>query len=433
MRARVLTARCLGAIAMAVVALPGVSHAGQRLVIFGPSSWDTFAPGTPDHIVNAVTSALDAGFEREHPNVTQIVHDARGTVAEGLARLRNAQFAGEQVDVIICAANRVNTSFAARGLITPVDALIARLGDRFSPGAVGNFTLHGHVWAVPLSADNVTTFFYNKELFRKAQLAAPKTYAELVAAVPRFRRLGVIPVVHQGKNAWMWPMYYMSALAQTSGNNPTGETQSILSGTARFTDPVSIQALRLTRQWVTDGLLDPQSNELDEDAMKSVFYSGRAAAFFGDSWDVAEVASTAPFTWGVFEFPQYAGVPGHPSAFGGAESGLCLSATSKHPDLAADYIAYAASGAQAARLLEPLAAPATSHRDVPGAADPVSETLRTYLPAVKFLDWMWPLELADTIQREVQDMMGGTITPEQAATRMQAKYDGMVAAGFRYA
>jgi len=415
-----------------LLALSSAAQADQRLVIFGPSSWDTFAPGAPEPVISTVTASLDAGFRRQHPEVTQIIHDSRGTVAEGLARLRNAQFAGEQVDVIICAANRVNTSFAARGLILPVDDLIARLGDRFSVGAVGNFTLRGRVWAVPLSAVNVTTFFYNKGLFQRAGLAAPRTYAEFLAAAPRLRQLGVIPVVHQGKNAWMWPIYYMSALAQTTGNQPVAETEAILSGKARFTDPASLQALRLTRRWVTDGLLDPQSNELDEDAMKSVFYSGRAAAFFSDSWDVADVAVTAPFPWGVFEFPQYSGVPGHSSAFGGAESGLCLSSTSRQPALAADYIAFAAGAAQAAQLLAPLASPATSHREVPGAADPVSLTLRSYLPAVKFLDWMWPLELTDTIQRQVQDMMGGTVTPEQAAARMQAKYDGMVASGFRY-
>jgi len=313
-----------------------------------------------------------------------------------------------------------------------VDDLIARLGDQFSPGAVGNFALHGHVWGIPLSVANLTTFIYNRALFEQAELPVPKTYAEFRAAVPRLRQLGVIPVVHQGKNAWMWPIYYMSALAQTTGNRQVEETEDILSGRARFTDPPSLRALQLTRRWVTDGLLDAESNELDEDAMKSVFYSGRAAAYFGDSWDIAELSVTAPFSWGVFEFPQYDNVPGHPSSFGGAESGLCLSATTKQRSLAADYISFAASDAQAARLLAPLVAPATSHRDVPGANDPISLSLRTYLPAAKFLDWMWPLALADTIQRQVQNMMGGTITPEQAATAMQAKYDSMIASGFRY-
>ena len=38
----------------------------------------------------------------------------------------------------------------------------------------------------------------------------------------------------------------------------------------------------------------------------------------------------------------------------------------------------------------------------------------------------------ETIQREVQSMMGGTETPEQAAANMQAKYDDMVAQGYKY-
>jgi raffinose/stachyose/melibiose transport system substrate-binding protein len=414
------------------LAVPSAGLCGQRLVVFGPSSWDTFAPGAPDSVVNAVTANLDAGFKRQHPEVTDIIHDARGTVAEGLSRLRNAQFAGEQIDVIICAANRVHTSFAARGLIQPVDDVIARLGDQFNAGAVGNFTRQGRVWGVPLSAANVTTFFYNRNLFQQAGISPPRTYSEFLAAGPKLRKLGVIPVVHQGKNPWMWPIYYMSALAQTTGNQAVAETDAILSGRARFTDPPSLKALQLTRGWVTDGLLDPQSNELDEDAMRSVFYSGRAAAYFGESWDVAEVAVTAPFPWGVFQFPQYAGVPGHPDSFGGPDSGLCLSSSTRQRALAADYIAYATSTAQAGPLLAPLIAPATSHRGVPGAQDPVSLTLRSFLPAVKFLDWMWPLELGDTVQRQLQDMMGGTITPLQAAKAMQAKYDSMVAAGFRY-
>ena len=64
---------------------------GLKLVVFGPSSWDTFAPGAPEATVNQVTQALDDRFRAEHPEVGTIVHDARGPVSDGLARLRNAQ------------------------------------------------------------------------------------------------------------------------------------------------------------------------------------------------------------------------------------------------------------------------------------------------------------------------------------------------------
>ena len=76
---------------------------------------------------------------------------------------------------------------------------------------------------------------------------------------------------------------------------------------------------------------------------------------------------------------------------------------------------------------------ATSHKGVPGVDTPIAKDLLTYLPTAKFLDWVWPRELSETIQREVQAMMGGAETPEQAAQNMQTKLDEMVAAGYTYA
>ncbi|SDN78955.1 ABC transporter substrate-binding protein [Ensifer sp. YR511] len=413
-------------------ALIAPSAGAKELHVFGPSTWDTFAAGSPEEIVKKITDELDAKFMAEFPEVTKVSHDARGTVSDGLSRLRNAQLAGDPIDVIVCAANPVNTSYARLGLIKPADSLVAQMNGRFTPGSVENFTVDGKVWGVPLSAVNVTTFFYNKELFKQAGLEAPKAYADFLKVIPKFKEMDVIPVVHQGKNAWMWPLYYMSSLAETTGNKQLEFVENVLKGKAKFTDAPSLKALQLTRKWVDDGLVDPQSNELDEDAMKSVFYSGRAASYFGASWDLPAVKANAPFEWGVFKFPQYDGEPGHPVAFGGAESGLCISSTSKEPDLAAKYIKFAAEDAQTAELLSPVAPIATSHVGVSGSTDEVSKNLQAYLPADKFLDWVWPRELTETIQRSVQSMMGSSITPEQAATQMQAKLDSMVSSGYKF-
>jgi raffinose/stachyose/melibiose transport system substrate-binding protein len=420
----------LAALLLAAVCMPANA---ETLVIFGPSTWDTLTPGASEAVQNDVTAKLRDGFIALHPEVTDVTINSGGTVTDGLSRLRNAVLAGDQIDVILCAANPVNTSYAALGLITPVDDLVASMGDRFIDGAVSNFTVMGKVWGVPLSAVNVTTFFYNKDLFDEAGITAPATYEEFVAAAPKLTELGVIPVVHQGKNAWMWPLYYMSSLSQTTGNGQLELVEKTLRGEAKFTDPESVEALELAYGWVTDGLLDPQSNELDEDAMKSVFYSGRAAAYFGGSWDVPGITENAPFNWGVFKFPQYEGQPGTPVAYGGAETGLCVSSSSKNPELAQAFIAYAAEDAQARLMLDPVKPIATSHKNVPGVDTPVAKDLLTYLPTSKFLDWVWPRELSETIQREVQAMMGGATTPEQAAANMQVKLDDMIAAGYSYA
>jgi raffinose/stachyose/melibiose transport system substrate-binding protein len=406
--------------------------AGIKLVVFGPSSWDTFAPGAAEEVVARVTTDLDARFEIEHPQVTHIVHDARGPIADGLARLRNAEVAGDQLDVIVCAADPVNTAYAREGLIAPLDALVNRIHQRFITGAVENFTVDGKIWAAPLSAVNITTFFYNKELFAKIAGTTPKTYGEFRSLVPKFQAARVIPVVHQGKNPWMWLIYYMSALAQTTDNHQVAFVEQMLEGTKTFTDERNVRALRLARDWVDDGLLDAQSNELDENTMKSVFYSGKAAAFFGETWDISGIASNVRFKWGVFPFPQYESESGHAEPLGGVDGGLCLSATTKQPELAKAYIEFATRDENAKRLLQPLRAFATSHVNVIGEDDEISRELRLQLPAAKSLDWIFPIELTDFMQRSMQAMMGQTQTPEQAAANIQAKYEDLVQAGYRY-
>lgn len=423
----------LSAAAVSVAAiLASAPVSAETLVIFGPSTWDTLTPGASEQVQNEVLGKLRDGFIAQHPEVTDVTVNAGGTVTDGLSRLRNATLAGDQIDVVLCAANPVNTSYARLNLILPVDDLVAQMGDRFIDGAVGNFTVGGKVWGVPISAVNVTTFFYNKDLFDKVGITAPKTYEEFLAAAPKLTAEGVIPVVHQGKNAWMWPLYYMSSLSQTTGNKQLELVEKTLRGEAKFTDAESVDALKLAYKWVTDGLLDPQSNELDEDAMKSVFYAGRAASYFGGSWDVPGVTDNAPFNWGVFKFPQYEGQPGTPVAYGGAETGMCVSSSSKNPELAKAFIAYVAEDAQTKLMLDAVKPIATSHKGVPGVDTAVAKDLLTYLPTAKFLDWVWPRELTETIQREVQSMMGGSVTPEQAAANMQAKLDQMVAAGYTY-
>jgi raffinose/stachyose/melibiose transport system substrate-binding protein len=353
-------------------------------------------------------------------------------VGDGLARLRNAQVAGDQLDVVICAANPVNTVYARAGLIAPLDSFIKPIEGRFAAGAVDNFNVDGHLWAAPLSAVNITTFFYNRDLFEKIGAAPPRTYEEFRSLAAKFRAIGIIPVIHQGKNAWMWLFYYMSALAQVTDNQQVSFAASLLQRKAEFTGPTNLRALRLAREWVDDGLLDSQSNELDEDAMRSVFYSGKAAAYFGATWDLPDVVANASFKWGVFPFPKYPSEPGQPQAFGGVESGLCVAATTRQPVLAKAYIEFATRDQNARPLLAPLNALATSQRDIPGADDAISRELRAQLPAGRFLDWIFPIELTEAMQREIQAMMGLSQTPEQTAAHIQQKFANLVKAGYAY-
>jgi raffinose/stachyose/melibiose transport system substrate-binding protein len=418
------------------IGLPLSAQDGITLQVFGPSTWDTFAPGAGEDVVNRVTQELDAGFMAEHPEVTSIQHDARGTVADGLSRLMNAQLAGDQIDLIMCAANPVNTSYVTRGLIQPLDELVPVVEDRLVEGALEPFTLDGQVWGIPISGVSTTNFFYNKTLFEELGLEPPATYDDLLAAAAVLQEAGVTPVLHQGKNPWMWPIWYMSTLAETTENQQLEKTISNLRGETRFTDPEDVEAMALVRRFVDDGILDPSSLDLDEEGMRAAFISGQSGMYFGASWDFPILrANVTDFELGVFRFPDITELPGTPQTYGGVEVGLCLSSTvsDQNRQAALDYIEYASRPENVELTLGPLDPIATSHVDVIGSDDPIAQQFRDeFLPTGKFLDWVWPRELTDTIQREIQLVVGGSATPEEAMQAIQDKFDEMVAQGYEY-
>ncbi len=426
----------LSVFALLSFVVPLSAQSGITLVVFGPSMWDTFAPGASADVINDVTAKLDAGFKALHPEVTEIKHDAQGQVADGLSRLMNAQLAGDPVDLIMCAANPVNTSYVSKNLILPVDDLAAKVKDRYNPGAFDPFTIDGKIWGIPLSGVSSTTFFYNKTLFAKLGIEAPKTYDDFVKIAATIKASGVTPVLHQGKNAWMWPIWYMSTLAETTSNTQLDKTRSNLRGTTKFTDAADVDAMKWVRKFVDDGILDPASMDLDEEGMRSAFLSGKSAAYFGATWDLPILRDNVKdFELGVFKFPDIGELPGKPQTYGGVEVGLCLSSTvsDANRQAALDYVDYVTQPEQAKLSLGPLNPIATSHKDIAGADDDIAKQIRAeYLPTGLFLDWIWPRELTDTIQRELQDVVSGAATPEAAMQAIQDKYDQMVADGYKY-
>ena len=407
-----------------------------KLVVFGPSTWDTWAPGTGEETVNSVTEQIDSGFMAENPYVVEITHDARGTVADGLSRLMTTQMAGEQIDLIMCAANPLNTSYQPRRLVLPVDDLVPVVKDRLIDGALDPFTIDGQVWGIPISGVSATTFFYNKTMFDNLGIKPPATYEEFLQVAAVLRDNDIIPVLHQGKNPWMWPIWYMGAIAQTTGNTQLEKTRSNLRGDTKFTDEADVKAMELVRKFVDDGILDPTSMDYDEEGMRGAFISGQAGAYFGATWDLAILtASITDFELGIFMYPQLPDVPGHPVAYGGVEVGLCISSTISDDNLAAAkaYIEYASRPEIAAIDLMPTNPIATSHKDVLGLDTPIAQQVREeYFPTELFLDWIWPRELTDTIQRQIQEVVAGSVSPQEAMENIQKEFDRMVDEGYEY-
>jgi raffinose/stachyose/melibiose transport system substrate-binding protein len=340
--------------------------------------------------------------------------------------LNEAHLAGQPVDVVTDGTE--NWDFVKSGSLMDLTKMVSPYLSRFSPGTVDRFSLDNHVWGIPLSVESSSVFFYNQTLFTRLGLSAPTTFAQMVHAASVIKsKSSVAPVVEGGKDTWEWPMWYMNAFAQTSGNKSTADTIDFLDGKQQFTSPASVQALADVAKFAQDGLLNSTSLATDENGAIAAFVQQKAAMMFDGTWALPLLRAANPkFQIGVFTFPLVVSTPGVVSQPSGAPEGA-LSIPSFIPKgdlpLADQFLEFATSPAEAGKILATLDPTVPSVAAVPSASDPLAATLRqNFLPkTIGWLDWMWPANVTTSVENAIEGVLFNHQTPAQAAQAVQTE------------
>jgi raffinose/stachyose/melibiose transport system substrate-binding protein len=406
------------------------------LHVFGPAAIDTLGTFAPIDLQEVVQQEVLDGFLAENPGVSEVLWDAQGPIEGGTTRVMTAHLAGERMDVIACAANPTNGAYVRRGVVRDITDNIQPWVDRFEPASLDAYTVGGRAYGIPVSTLSTSSFFYNTDVFNQLGLAEPDSYEELIEVAAVLDGAGYIPVLHQGKTVWMWPMWYFETAAQTMGD-PIAKTVSNLRGEASFTDPEDVEALARIGQFVDDGILDRDSLSVDWDGMRSAFASQQSAIYYGGTWELPWLEENViDFEWGVFEFPQLPDVPGTRGHGGGPDDGFCIySGISDdilpHAVAFLEYVSRPEVAEKHLGIAQPLAA---SIKGVTAIESEIADDLRSnHFPnTVRFLDWIWPTEINDAFQGAIQGMVGGTITAEEGMAQVQAVYDDLVFDGYSY-
>ncbi|OLP60890.1 ABC transporter substrate-binding protein [Xaviernesmea oryzae] len=426
-----LLALALGLSVALPLSVPGAAQAeGVTLKVFGGSSLDVLAPREKPEVQTKIREQIVSGFLKAHPDVSAVEWDAQGPQSGSLQRMMTAKLSGQEMDLVACSAFWVNGAYVRRGLLRPITEEVKPFAANVDPASFGAFTINGKIYGVPISSLSTSTLFYNVELFKKLGIPTPPSYDDLKAALPKLKEAGVIPLLHQGANAVMWPMWYFETVSQSSGD-PVGLTQKQLDGKEPFDDAASVEAFRLIKQWVDDGILSKDSLSVDMEGMRAAFASGKSAMYYGGTWEVPSLKENVKdFTWGVFPFPKMPGTPGAPKHGGGADNGMCLSANIPEEKVkpALDFIAYLTKPEIAKIYLDADKPIATSIKGVDGVDEPYAKDLRanTFPDTVKFLDWIWPSEVTTAVASGIAGVVGGTTTPEEAAKSVQAAFKTLV-------
>lgn len=145
-------------------------------------------------------------------------------------------------------------------------------------------TIDGKIYAIPGESTATEQLYYNKEVFEAAGVEPPKTWDDLMALVPVFKKAGIAPIALAGQSRWT-EMMYVEFLVDRIGGPEIFE--NVLAGKKdAWSDPAVIDALTKIQELVKAGGFVQGFSSIapDSNADRALLYTGKAAMLLQGSW-----------------------------------------------------------------------------------------------------------------------------------------------------
>ena len=363
----------------------------------------------------AAYAELFAEFMKANPGIT--VKFESFAVEQYATVLSTALAAGKGGDVIHTRAYGGLEQFAKAGYLLALDNAnvpeLANLGD----DAKASLTLRadGNVYSYAFASQTLG-LYVNNEVFKRAGVTPPTTWAELIAVSKTLKDKGVVPLANGMATAWMAEVFTSVFTNPLVGPEFSAD---LLSGKATFSDARYVGAL--TKLLELRDYMPPGFTGIDYPTAQQLFLSGRAAMFAGGSFEIANFRKQNPKLDMTFIPPPApaAGAPRLVSKF--FDGGYAVNAKSSNQADALKLVRWMGTkqfGDRFSALLGNIS-------PIKGVtiADPMlaevaklNETSAPYITAVYFrYDSPTGSEL---LQAGIQKMMAGSMTPAEVGASM---------------
>jgi ABC-type glycerol-3-phosphate transport system substrate-binding protein len=227
-----------------------------------------------------------------------------------------------------------------QALATPAYDIAGTWGNSFVPtllsGAnqdVKSQETQGQVYGVPFNAISVATV-YNKDIFSKAGVQPPSTFADLLANCQKISAAGYIPMSLTGKTwiSW-WPRL---AWAQTMGNDSLANFST--------SNPNYVKGFQLVKQMADAKCWSKSQITTDIAGETALFLQGKTAQFVTVPENFLKALETgATFPLGTYVLPPMDGKTPNLILGGGNANVIAVSAQSKNVSAAVAFAKFLTS------------------------------------------------------------------------------------------
>jgi raffinose/stachyose/melibiose transport system substrate-binding protein len=316
------------------------------------------------------------------------------------------------------------------GVLEDITDQVKGYSDTITPAALAAFTQNGRVYGLPIALSQVG-FLYNKALMAKANVdpAQIKAWDDLLAAVKALKAAGVTPIVVGGADKWPLHFYWTHLAvriggraafdAALRGENGGFEGETFQKSGELFKQLVDLQPF----QNGFLGFKNPQAVGYFGDgkaamtlAISTVYHLQRALA--------ADKVGLGEDNIGWFDFPVVPGGKGEPTDTLGGITGWLI--TKGAPKEATDFLKFFISKdvqtkLAAGNFLIPVVKGAEA-----GFNNAFMKHVADNLARSNYHQNFYDQSLGPSVGRVVNDVTaeiaGGSMTPQQAATAIQAAW-----------
>ncbi|RWB73960.1 MAG: extracellular solute-binding protein [Mesorhizobium sp.] len=309
--------------------------------------------------------------------------------------------------------------------LTPVIGPDTEWGKTLATAAVSAFQYNGKLYGIPLYLD-AKFMGYNKSLFKKAGIAEPKTFDDLLSACAALKKTGVTPISFGNKEGWPGVHYAGQLLAY---NVPQATLEKdFVPATAEYTDPGYVESLKQYKQIIDECSDGSGTNGSSYASALQQFSNGKSAMYYQEIIEFDQSTAEGALKredFGFFKLPVPKDAKGDVKAIEGAPEGYMINAASKNVPLAIDFMRFVTSPENGKILsAPPYGQPSATvggysaesmNPTVVGGLKVIADS--SYL--MPWLDTANPPRVAAAWLSGLQALIGGSMTPEQVMERVK--------------
>lgn len=346
---------------------------------------------------------------------------------------------GEEIDLLELNGQDVR-SFVDKGLLQDLAGI--EYADRLTDSAIKQYTYGDKLYGLGAFSGKTSGIYVNMDMMKEYGVEAPKTMDDLLVLRDKLAKDGKSVFGFGGGNIYMWPMWYFSTFAQTSGGTPVECTEDILKGKAKFTDANSIEAFEALRKFAEEEFWQPGFNGMDTSGGLNLFTSGQAAIYYSGTWDTKEIEASGMKNVELHEFPiiKDGATSLQPGSICDTGWSIYSKIKPEKQEAAEKFLDWVTSEETLTKFRENEILVEwgrnSVNKNMP-VLDDITDLEKTKDEMLNsctfsFLDWIYPPEITTKLQEVLQSLTGQQITSEEAGAQMQEVMDELLADGYEF-